>query len=146
MLAGDPMLRSATGMQKQICHRCFSTINQVPFGGAPCTGDDTASFPTKMCQGGIRSTVTFPTFVCPFLFSLPFFHIPFFRLNIQADRYIIMLTSMTDAGMEKLSIHQIVDLTSPTLAAEHSKAQVCYLSIALYNSLTSKLQTQVPVP
>jgi len=61
MLAGDPTLRSATGMQRGICHRCFSTINQVPFGGAPCTGDDTQSFPTKMCNGGIRSTITFPT-------------------------------------------------------------------------------------
>jgi hypothetical protein len=61
MLAGDPTLRSAKGMQRGICHRCFSTINQVPFGGAPCTGDDTQAFPTKMCNGGIRSTITFPT-------------------------------------------------------------------------------------
>ncbi|KAI1651705.1 uncharacterized protein F4817DRAFT_355745 [Daldinia loculata] len=45
MLVGDPMLRQAEGQQRQICHRCFSTINQVPFGGAPCTGDDTASLP-----------------------------------------------------------------------------------------------------
>ncbi|KAI0119460.1 hypothetical protein F4814DRAFT_447275 [Daldinia grandis] len=61
MLVGDPMLRQAEGQQRQICHRCFSTINQVPFGGAPCTGDDTASLPPGMCNGGIRTTITFPT-------------------------------------------------------------------------------------
>ncbi|KAI0381768.1 hypothetical protein F5Y04DRAFT_270747 [Hypomontagnella monticulosa] len=61
MLVGDPILRSAEGQQRQLCHRCFSTINQVPFGGAPCTGEDTASLPPKMCTGGIRTTITFPT-------------------------------------------------------------------------------------
>lgn len=61
MLVGDPMLRSAEGQQRQLCHRCFSTINQVPFGGAPCTGEDTAALPPKMCTGGIRTTITFPT-------------------------------------------------------------------------------------
>jgi len=63
MIAGDPMLRKSTGIQRQICHRCFSTINQVPFGGAPCTGSDTTSLPTGFCQGGIRTTITFPTYV-----------------------------------------------------------------------------------
>ncbi|RDL33821.1 Uncharacterized protein BP5553_08189 [Venustampulla echinocandica] len=61
MLVGDAMLRSAKGQQRGICHRCFSTINQVPFGGAPCTGADTSSLPTGFCQGGIRTTITFPT-------------------------------------------------------------------------------------
>ncbi|KAI1215041.1 uncharacterized protein F4807DRAFT_18544 [Annulohypoxylon truncatum] len=61
MLVGDAMLRQAEGQQRQLCHRCFATINQVPFGGAPCTGDDTASLPSKMCNGGIRTTITFPT-------------------------------------------------------------------------------------
>ncbi|KAF1993867.1 hypothetical protein P154DRAFT_549332 [Amniculicola lignicola CBS 123094] len=61
MLAGDAGLRSKTGMQKQICHRCFSNMKQDPFGGAPCTGDDTVDLPKKQCGGGIRSTITFPT-------------------------------------------------------------------------------------
>ncbi|KAL1835084.1 hypothetical protein VTK73DRAFT_6300 [Phialemonium thermophilum] len=61
MLVGDAMLRGPRGMQRQICHRCFSTIEQVPFGGAPCTGDDTVEFPHGFCNGGIRATVTFPT-------------------------------------------------------------------------------------
>ncbi|KAK3342272.1 hypothetical protein B0H65DRAFT_215531 [Neurospora tetraspora] len=61
MLVGDAMLRSNRGMQKQICHRCEHNIEQSPFGGAPCTGDDTVTFPNKMCPGGIRTTITFPT-------------------------------------------------------------------------------------
>ncbi|KAK5657966.1 hypothetical protein OQA88_2518 [Cercophora sp. LCS_1] len=61
MLAGDPMQERATGMQRQICHRCVPNYDQNPFGGAPCTGDDTTSLPNKYCGGGIRSTVTFPT-------------------------------------------------------------------------------------
>ncbi|EON97330.1 hypothetical protein UCRPA7_7173 [Phaeoacremonium minimum UCRPA7] len=61
MIAGDPMLRSGEKMQKQICHRCFSNIQQNPFGGAPCTGQDTAAFPKSTCGGGIRATITFPT-------------------------------------------------------------------------------------
>ncbi|KAI0122981.1 hypothetical protein BJ170DRAFT_704194 [Xylariales sp. AK1849] len=69
MLVGDPMLRTSLGQQRQLCHRCFDTIQtntesdkqQDPFGGAPCTGSDTSSLPTGMCQGGIRSTITFPT-------------------------------------------------------------------------------------
>ena len=61
MLAGDPMQRGSGGMQRQICHRCAPNIEQNPFGGAPCTGDDTVALPNKICGGGIRSTITFPT-------------------------------------------------------------------------------------
>lgn len=61
MLAGDAGLRTKTGMQKQLCHRCFSNKQQNPFGGAPCTGDDTSDLPKKQCGGGIRMTITFPT-------------------------------------------------------------------------------------
>ncbi|KAF2189233.1 hypothetical protein K469DRAFT_626136 [Zopfia rhizophila CBS 207.26] len=61
MIVGDPMLRKKQGMQKQLCHRCFSNVEQNPFGGAPCTGQDTESLPNKMCNGGIRATITFPT-------------------------------------------------------------------------------------
>ncbi|KAF2246810.1 hypothetical protein BU26DRAFT_532495 [Trematosphaeria pertusa] len=61
MLAGDAGLRSGTGMQKGICHRCSPNKQQNPFGGAPCTGSDTAALPKGKCGGGIRATVTFPT-------------------------------------------------------------------------------------
>ena len=60
MLVGDSGLRKAEGQQRQLCHRCFSTVNQVPFGGAPCTGEDVPYFPKKACNGGWRVTVTFP--------------------------------------------------------------------------------------
>lgn len=60
MLAGNPMLRNTTGESLGICHRCFGA-NFEPFGGAPCTGNDTTSFPNEFCAGGIRSTVSFPT-------------------------------------------------------------------------------------
>ena len=61
MLVGDAALRTSTGQQKQLCHRCFSNKQQSPFGGAPCTGDDTFDLPKKQCGGGIRTTITFPT-------------------------------------------------------------------------------------
>ncbi|KAF2736294.1 hypothetical protein EJ04DRAFT_533703 [Polyplosphaeria fusca] len=61
MLAGDAMLREKTGMQRGICHRCEANKQQSPFGGAPCTGDDTGNLPQKACGGGIRATITFPT-------------------------------------------------------------------------------------
>ncbi|KAI0427442.1 hypothetical protein F5Y09DRAFT_350501 [Xylaria sp. FL1042] len=62
MLVGDPTLRSGENQQRQLCHRCFTTVNQVPFGGAPCAGPmDTAELPPDFCQGGIRTTITFPT-------------------------------------------------------------------------------------
>lgn len=61
MLAGNPDQREARGQQRQICHRCLDALDQNPFGGAPCTGLDTAALPSGLCHGGIRSTVTFPT-------------------------------------------------------------------------------------
>ncbi|KAF2202029.1 hypothetical protein GQ43DRAFT_370082 [Delitschia confertaspora ATCC 74209] len=61
MLAGDPMIRNTTGESRGICHRCFEGENFTPFGGAPCTGNDTTSLPNHFCPGGIRTTITFPT-------------------------------------------------------------------------------------
>ncbi|AEO63835.1 uncharacterized protein THITE_2037606 [Thermothielavioides terrestris NRRL 8126] len=59
MLVGDAGLRSAEGMQRQICHRCLGAeYNQ---GGAPCTGSDSKELPKHFCDGGIRTTITFPT-------------------------------------------------------------------------------------
>lgn len=60
MLVGDPNLRTSTGAPREVCHRCFGK-NFSPFGGAPCTGDDTVTLPQKPCAGGIRTTITFPT-------------------------------------------------------------------------------------
>jgi hypothetical protein len=61
MVVGDPTLRSAKAEQKQLCHRCETNMAQNPFGGAPCTGTDTAALPNQICGGGIRATITFPT-------------------------------------------------------------------------------------
>ncbi|KAE9379774.1 hypothetical protein N431DRAFT_326643 [Stipitochalara longipes BDJ] len=61
MLAGNPMLRNTTGESRGICHRCFEGANFTPFGGPPCTGNDTTSLPDHFCPGGIRTTITFPT-------------------------------------------------------------------------------------
>ncbi len=55
------MLRSTEGESRGICHRCFEGADFKPFGGAPCTGNDTTSLPNTFCPGGIRTTVTFPT-------------------------------------------------------------------------------------
>ncbi|KAF2677658.1 hypothetical protein K458DRAFT_319187 [Lentithecium fluviatile CBS 122367] len=60
MLAGNPMLRNTTGESRGICHRCMYK-DQTPFGGAPCTGEDTTNLPLRKCEGGIRTQVTFPT-------------------------------------------------------------------------------------
>jgi hypothetical protein len=60
MLAGNPILRNTTGESRGICHRCVYKDSQ-PFGGAPCTEEDTTFLPTRMCAGGIRTQVTFPT-------------------------------------------------------------------------------------
>lgn len=67
MIVGDPELRSSQGGQRQLCHRCEVNIQQNPFGGAPCTGSDTFALPSGTCGGGIRATITFPTYV----FTIP---------------------------------------------------------------------------
>ncbi|OIW26239.1 hypothetical protein CONLIGDRAFT_662844 [Coniochaeta ligniaria NRRL 30616] len=47
-------------LQRQLCHRCFGK-NFSPFGGAPCTQSDKAPLPAAPCDGGIHTTITFPT-------------------------------------------------------------------------------------
>lgn len=59
MLVGDAGLRERKGMQKQLCHRCLGA--GYDRGGAPCTGSDSPTLPDHFCEGGIRTTVTFPT-------------------------------------------------------------------------------------
>ncbi|KAI0190649.1 hypothetical protein EV127DRAFT_429743 [Xylaria flabelliformis] len=65
MLVGDAALETSEGMQRQLCHRCYTTAENAGVsgvsGGAPCTGSDTKSFPSEPCPGGIRTTITFPT-------------------------------------------------------------------------------------
>ncbi|KAK8054746.1 hypothetical protein PG994_009813 [Apiospora phragmitis] len=62
MLAGNPMLRSKTGMAPGICHRCLAKSDRTSGGaGAPCDRSDTATFPTTPCPGGIRATIIFPS-------------------------------------------------------------------------------------
>ena len=61
MLAGNPTLRGTEGESRGICHRCFEGADFKPFGGAPCTGNDTTHFPDHFCAGGMRTQVTFPT-------------------------------------------------------------------------------------
>ncbi|KAL7626417.1 hypothetical protein AAE478_003189 [Parahypoxylon ruwenzoriense] len=61
MLVGEPMNRQVSTMQKGLCYRCEANMQQNPFGGAPCTGQDTQAFPKDACGGGWRVTVHFPT-------------------------------------------------------------------------------------
>ncbi|KAK8063749.1 hypothetical protein PG996_008401 [Apiospora saccharicola] len=65
MLAGDPTQRATGGVTKwnAICFRCYNAKN---FGGdnyAPCADKtvDSVALPNKMCPGGIRTTIRFPT-------------------------------------------------------------------------------------
>ena len=51
------MLRSKSGVSPGICHRC----NGNGAGLAPCDSRDTAAFPAKMCPGGIRASIVFPS-------------------------------------------------------------------------------------
>ncbi|KAH9909250.1 hypothetical protein F4778DRAFT_222108 [Xylariomycetidae sp. FL2044] len=63
MLVGDPAVNRAEDQQRQLCHRCYSAVDYEGGGnaGAPCTGTDSQSLPDHPCEGGIRTTITFPT-------------------------------------------------------------------------------------
>lgn len=61
MVAGNPALRSKKGTFPGICHRCNGKAEVNGGGGAPCDSGDSSTFPTKMCTGGIRATIIFPT-------------------------------------------------------------------------------------
>ncbi len=61
MLVGDSMNRVQSKVPSGLCYRCEANMQQNPFGGAPCTGADTKSFPKTPCGGGWRVTVTFPS-------------------------------------------------------------------------------------
>ncbi len=57
MVAGNPVLRSEAGTVPGICHRC----NGNGSGYAPCDSSDTRELPAKICPGGIRGSVVFPS-------------------------------------------------------------------------------------
>ncbi|KLU90340.1 hypothetical protein MAPG_09303 [Magnaporthiopsis poae ATCC 64411] len=65
MLVGDPneRSRSDTKMKRQNCYRCYTGPNFGGDVGAPCMDDrvDTERLPNKVCPGGIRSNILFPT-------------------------------------------------------------------------------------
>lgn len=61
MLVGDAANRDPAKVPRQLCYRCEHNMQQSPFGGAPCTGTDTTTFPKEPCGGGWRVTVTFPS-------------------------------------------------------------------------------------
>ncbi|KAI1751794.1 hypothetical protein F4782DRAFT_547345 [Xylaria castorea] len=61
MIVGDSLNRKQATMQKQLCYRCETNMQQNPFGGAPCTGSDTQAFPKEACGGGWRVSVHFPS-------------------------------------------------------------------------------------
>lgn len=70
MLVGDPneRSRSDTKLKRQNCYRCYTGPNFGGDIGAPCMDDrvDTEALPNKVCPGGIRSNILFPTLVpCP---------------------------------------------------------------------------------
>ncbi|KAK4183254.1 hypothetical protein QBC35DRAFT_456470 [Podospora australis] len=57
MIAGNPDIRQRNQTYPGICHRC----NGNGAGFTPCDASDTAELPTKICPGGIRGSVTFPS-------------------------------------------------------------------------------------
>ena len=65
MLAGSPMQKTKAGITKWngICFRCYTAKNFGGDNGAPCSDPkvDSVELPNKICPGGIRTTVRFPT-------------------------------------------------------------------------------------
>ncbi|KXX72908.1 hypothetical protein MMYC01_210382 [Madurella mycetomatis] len=57
MIAGNPYLRNKNGTSRGICHRC----NGNGAGFRPCDSSDTSELPTKICPGGIRASIVFPS-------------------------------------------------------------------------------------
>ncbi|KAI1766993.1 hypothetical protein GGR53DRAFT_483558 [Hypoxylon sp. FL1150] len=65
MLSGDALARSRpdTKLKRQNCFRCYTGPNYGGDVGAPCMDDsvDSEALPNKVCPGGIRTNVLFPT-------------------------------------------------------------------------------------
>jgi len=58
MLVGDAALQSQSTVHK-VCHRCMPKTGEA--SNINCGAPDAQTLPTKMCEGGIRSVITFPT-------------------------------------------------------------------------------------
>ncbi|KAK4195144.1 hypothetical protein QBC40DRAFT_317373, partial [Triangularia verruculosa] len=57
MLAGSPDIASPARALPGICHRC----NGNTTGFTPCDSADSSELPTRICPGGIRGSVIFPS-------------------------------------------------------------------------------------
>ncbi|KAI6081545.1 hypothetical protein F4821DRAFT_248981 [Hypoxylon rubiginosum] len=58
MLVGDAAARAKTDVRK-VCHRCMPKTGDA--SNVNCGAPDSQELPSKMCDGGIRSVITFPT-------------------------------------------------------------------------------------
>ncbi|KAI1120073.1 hypothetical protein F5Y10DRAFT_290412 [Nemania abortiva] len=59
MLVGDATARAQVASARKVCHRCMPKTGDN--SNINCGAPDSQSLPTKMCDGGIRSVITFPT-------------------------------------------------------------------------------------
>ena len=64
MLVGDAGLRGSNPTltrkyDPKVCHRCMPKKGDL--GNLNCAPPDSITLPTKFCEGGIRSVITFPT-------------------------------------------------------------------------------------
>ncbi|KAM7185552.1 protein of unknown function (DUF1996) domain containing protein [Naviculisporaceae sp. PSN 640] len=62
MLVGDATLRQPAEKAKRdpkVCHRCMPKTGD--WSNLNCDKPDTEELPSKFCEGGIRSVITFPT-------------------------------------------------------------------------------------
>jgi hypothetical protein len=59
MLVGDATRTSSPSEARKTCHRCMPKTGDR--NNLNCATPDAKSLPTGMCEGGIRSVVTFPT-------------------------------------------------------------------------------------
>lgn len=58
MLVGNAAA-TTPGTDPKVCHRCMPKTGEP--GNINCAPPDTQAFPTRFCEGGIRSVLTFPT-------------------------------------------------------------------------------------
>ncbi|KAK7755511.1 hypothetical protein SLS62_002443 [Diatrype stigma] len=58
MLVGDASLR-APGSARKVCHRCMPATGDN--ANVNCAAPDSQALPEGVCEGGIRSVITFPT-------------------------------------------------------------------------------------
>jgi hypothetical protein len=86
MLTGDPAVRTMnqnSAEAKKLSYRCFTdarrsgeTSGAEP-GGGISSGQDTYAMPDKVCPGGFRSQVYFPTLVYSALYIFATTDLPF---------------------------------------------------------------------